>query len=97
MHRRTLPVTIRIVLRRLHITFGINRIIVTPVRDGAAGNSHLETLAVRQGVARHKAAIAPTPNSNARAIDVGLALQPGDAVFQIAQFQFTEVLVNRPG
>ena len=33
--------------------------------------------------------------SDAIAVNKGLTLQPGDAVFQVAQFQLTEVSVSR--
>src|SRR6185369_11348199 len=50
-----------------------------------------------QGIARHIAAVAPSPNANAVAVDKRLALKPRHSVFQVSQFQFTEILVDRPG
>src|SRR5205823_7990191 len=69
----------------------------SPVRNGAASDADLECLAVRERVTGHVAAVAPTPQADARTIDVRLALEPCEAVFQIAQLQFAEIFVKRPG
>src|SRR5260221_12072849 len=97
VHRRTLPITIRIVRRRLHVALGVNGIIVAPIRNCAAGNSNLESLAVCQRVTRHKSAIAPPPETYARTINIGLLLEPRKSILQIAQLQLTEILIERPG
>src|SRR4029079_3954570 len=66
------------------------------VGERAAGDAHLESLAVRQGVARHEAAVAPAPKSNPASVHIRLTLQPGQAVFKIAQLQWPKVFVDRP-
>src|SRR5205814_6615239 len=62
--------------------------------DLAAGDADLKCLAVRQRITRHVSAVAPAPQADARAIDVRLALQPREAVFQIAQLQLAEIFVR---
>src|SRR5688572_5575662 len=94
--RRATLVAFGIVLRRLHVTLGVDRVVVSPVSDSTARDSHLETLAVGQRIAGHVATIAPSPDTNTRPVNVRLRLQPGDAVFEITQFQFAKVLVDGP-
>src|SRR2546423_1611246 len=81
---RTLPVAIGIVLRRAHVALCVDRVVVAPVSDRAAGDPDLEGLAMCQRVARHESAIAPTPDADARSINVRLRLQPRESIFEIA-------------
>ena len=83
-------------MRSAHVALGVDRVVVAPIRDRAAGDANLEALAVGQRVAGHETAVAPTPNANATAVNIGLALEPGDSIFEIAQFELTEVFVDRP-
>src|ERR1051326_5337244 len=96
IHRRALLVALGIVLRRAHVTLGIDAVVIAPVSDGASRDSHLERLAVRQCIARHEPTITPAPDTNARAVNVRLALQPRHTIFEIAQFELAEIFINRP-
>src|SRR5215213_67320 len=96
MHRRALPVTFRVVLRRTHVTLGVDAVVISPVSYAAARDADLKRLAMRQRVARHKTTITPTPNPDSRSIDVRLTLQPAHTIFDITQFQLTEILVYGP-
>src|SRR6185369_12363157 len=95
-HWRALLVAFRIVLRRSHVTLGVDAVVITPVSHCSTGNTDLERLAVRQCIARHETTVAPSPNPNARAIDVRLALQPRHTIFEISQLELTEVFVDGP-
>src|SRR6185369_13496100 len=44
----------------------------------------------------HEAAITPAPNTDTRAVNIRLALQPSHTIFQITQLELAEVFINRP-
>src|SRR5687767_9778289 len=94
IYRRTLPIAFGIVLRRAHVTLGVDAVVITPVSHTTARDADLERLTVRQRIAGHEPAITPTPNTDPRTIDVRPRLQPGHAVFEITQLELAEVLVN---
>src|SRR4051794_20444680 len=96
IHGRALPVTLGVVLRRPHVTLGVDAVVIAPVSHSPTGDTELERLAVRQRIARHEAAVTPSPNPDARAVNVGLALQPRHTIFEIAQLELAEVFVNGP-
>src|SRR4051794_3968572 len=96
IHGRALLVTLGIVLRRPHVTLGVDAVVIAPVSNGSTGDTYLERLAVRQCIARHKTTVTPSPNPDTRAINIGLAFQPRHTVFEIAQLELAEVFVNGP-
>ena len=56
-----------------HVALCINRVVIAPIRNGAAGDAHLETLAVGQRklvMSRHSS----NGNANPRAVHVGWLL-----------------------
>src|SRR5262245_33693006 len=51
---------------------------------------------MRQRIARHKAAVAPSVDADSRTIDARLSFQPRQAVFNILELQRAEIPVKRP-
>ena len=67
MHRGLL-VALGVVLRRVHVALGVDRVVEAPVVDAGARDAELEHLAVREREAGHEAAVAPAGDPDARRI-----------------------------
>src|SRR4029077_8579482 len=76
--------------------FGVDRVVIPPVGNGAARDPHDEAGAVGHRVAGDVAAVTPAVESDPRAIDVGLLFQPRHAVLDVPQFALAEVPVHGP-
>ena len=74
-HGRLL-IAVGVLLRRVHVALGVNRIVVVPIGDRGAGNARGEELAVRQSERGHVAAVAATADADARRVNPRILADP---------------------
>src|SRR5256884_3469545 len=68
-------------LRKAEVALGVDGIVVAPVGDRAARETHFENIAgFKHGVQRHVTAVAPSPDADAIGINIGKRLEIFDAV-----------------
>src|SRR5580704_13922247 len=96
IYRRRIAIAVGIFLRRSHVALGVNGIVSPPVRYWRAGKSSFEnTSSAQHGHTGHVSAKAPSPNPNARAINVGLIRKPLHSGQLIRQLYFAKPMIDR--
>ncbi len=70
--RRALRVAARVLLWRPHVALGVDRVVEPPIGDRRDGDPRLEhVVPFEQAERRHVAAVAPAPDADPLAVDVG--------------------------
>src|SRR5260370_11109583 len=70
-YRRRILISFLILLRQAEVAFGVDAVVVAPVRDRAAGKSRFEIIArFEHCVQRHVAPVAPSPDADAILVNV---------------------------
>src|SRR5579871_2632309 len=96
LHNRGGVVAIRILLRRIHVPLGIDRVVIVPVGDRSARNAGGEELAVRQRIGRHESAVAVPTHADARRIHEWMLCKPPDCRLDVLQLLDAQLAVCGP-
>ena len=96
LSRRCALVAFGIVLREHHVTLGVDRVVLSPIDDAAAGDTHGIARAMGQRVRGHEAAVAPAIQPHACRVRPRLGLEPAQALLHISELGFTKPLVCDP-
>ncbi len=88
-------VTLRILLWRVHVAFGVNGVVVVPVGDRSAGNPSRKELTVRQGKSCHEAAVTMTAHPDPGGIDIGIIADPANGRLNVFQFMNAQFFCRR--
>ena len=89
-------IALSIVLRRVHIALGIERVIERPIGDGGASDRCCKSPfgRLQDGHQRHVATIRPTLDANLVAIHIRLRLQPIDTNQEIPDLRNAHLAIN---
>ncbi len=69
--RAVVVVAIAVLFGLSHVAFGVDSVIKSPVYNGRNGYAHFEDVAFAETARAHEAAEAPSPDADARGVDVG--------------------------